>query len=131
MVALSSRHFHPDSPLLQSALLDDWNTYYKQELDERRKYSYPPFCYLLKLTVSRASSPSAEKAARDFRNVISDSNTGRITIDGPAPAFHEKISGKYRWQLVVKSSYRPALVRIIGLLPKSSWSYDIDPADLL
>jgi primosomal protein N' len=54
-----------------------------------------------------------------------------VTIEGPAPSFHEKLGDKYQWQLVLKSRNRAELIKAIKLLPKSGWSYDIDPVTLL
>jgi primosomal protein N' len=89
---------------------------------------FPPFCYLLKLTCRRASSASAERAAKTFAVDIATKRLG-IAVDGPAPAFHEKSQGKFAWQLVLKTKNRRALIEIINTLP-SGWSYDIDPLHL-
>lgn len=124
--------YQPESPLLQAVLHDDWETFYTNEIRERRKYFFPPFCSILKLSCRRATSTSAEKAATAFASHIESLGID-IQVDGPAPAFHEKIEGKYEWQLVLKTRQRSALLRIISELPKagSGWTYDIDPTNLL
>lgn len=121
--------FSPDSPLLHAAVHNDWSAFYNAEIAEREQYFFPPFSHLLKLTVARASSASAEKAARQFKDILSGLSL-HIRIEGPAPAFHEKARGKYVWQLVVKARNRAALIAVIGHLPKT-WTYDIDPSDLI
>jgi len=47
------------------------------------------------------------------------------------PSFHAKTGDKFEWQLIIKSKQRPALLKVIQALPKSGWSYDIDPINLL
>lgn len=121
--------YAPDSPVLKAVLKQNWDDFYHKELAERQTFMFPPFCHLLKLTCRRASSASAQKAAEQLATQIASLRLG-VSIDGPAPAFHEKSQGKFAWQLVVKAKRRDALLQIIADLP-SGWSYDIDPLHLM
>jgi primosomal protein N' (replication factor Y) len=121
--------YDPKNPIIQSAIRNDWASFYENELTERRKFTFPPFCFLLKLTCRRSSAASAEKASQKIVESLRSAKL-RIAIDGPMPSFHELISGKHQWQLVVKSKDRKELLKVIELLP-SGWSYDIDPLNLL
>lgn len=121
--------YTPDSPLLKAILEKDWQTFYQAELRERKTFLFPPFCFLLKLTCRRASSNGAQKTTKAFADTLRASGH-KIIVEGPAPAFHEKIQNKYQWQLVVKAKDRQELTWIIRELP-SGWSYDIDPMNLL
>ncbi|HEX9153239.1 MAG TPA: primosomal protein N' [Candidatus Saccharimonadales bacterium] len=121
--------YAPDSPLLEAIVHKNWSSFYNKELEERRSYLFPPFCHLLKLTCRRASARGAEQAANNFAQELLD-NKLHIRIEGPTPAFHEKIQNKYQWQLIVKSKDRQELVKAVRLLP-SGWLYDIDPVNLL
>lgn len=121
--------YHPDHPILIDALEGNYQHFYQRELDERRQFLFPPFCYLLKITLRRSSLSAVESAAQSLKNDIMLSNT-HVRVEGPAPAFHERIQGKYQWQLVVKAVQRAELLGIISRLPKNC-SYDIDPLDLL
>ncbi|HEX4775031.1 MAG TPA: helicase-related protein, partial [Candidatus Saccharimonadales bacterium] len=121
--------YHPDHPVLQAAIKGDYQTFYKAELTERQEFLFPPFCYLLKLTVRRASIKSAEAAAEKLKEEIEQSDY-RVRVEGPAPSFYERLQNKYQWQLVVKAKDRHELIKIMGALP-SGWSSDLDPMDLL
>jgi len=121
--------YYPDSSLLAAALSDDWHSFYDNEIAERKQYRFPPFCHLLKVSCSRASSVSAERTAKQFKDILLAAGL-HIEVDGPAPAFHEKAGGRYHWQLVIKAQSRSQLLAVLALLP-SNWSYDLDPADLL
>jgi primosomal protein N' (replication factor Y) (superfamily II helicase) len=121
--------YAPDSPLLQAVLSKDWDGFYEREIAERQTFKFPPFCYALKLTCRRASSASAQNAAAKLAQELTQTHAG-ITIEGPTPAFHEKVQNKYAWQLIIKSGSRARLTAIIRALP-SGWSYDIDPMNLL
>ncbi|HSX33877.1 MAG TPA: primosomal protein N' [Candidatus Saccharimonadales bacterium] len=121
--------YNPDSPLLEAVITNNWQSFYEGEIAERQTYHFPPFCYVLKLVCKRASSAAAEKAAHALAQEIARSSS-RLTIDGPAPSFHERTANKYAWQLIIKSNHRGDLTQIISKLP-SGWSYDIDPMNLL
>lgn len=121
--------YHPDHAVLASALKGDYRAFYEAELASRKQFMFPPFCYLLKLTVRRATIDSARAAAEALAQEIT-SGGARVRVEGPAPSFYERLQGRYQWQLVIKARQRGELIRIIEDLP-SGWSYDIDPLDLL
>ncbi len=120
--------YHPDHPVLLAAIGGDYQQFYHTELDSRRQFLFPPFCYLLKLTVRRASLKAAEAAAEKLKQDIEGSY--KVRVEGPAPSFYERLQNKYQWQLVIKARERSELLKIIAALP-ANWSYDIDPIDLL
>lgn len=121
--------YNPQSPLLQAVLDKDWLSFYKNELTERQQFLFPPFCYLLKLSCARATSASAQKASEQFADKLRKLKRP-IIIEGPAPSFHEKSSGKFVWQLVIKAKQRGELVSVVQQLPPG-WTHDIDPMNLL
>lgn len=121
--------YNPENKTLQAAISNDYQTFYETELAERKQFLFPPFCYLLKVTVRRASIDSAEKAAAKLKTEI-ETARHRVRIEGPAPCFQERFQNKFQWQLVIKSVDRSELLKIISHLPANT-SYDLDPVDLL
>lgn len=121
--------YNPDSPLLRSIVHKDWSSFYNHELAEREQFLFPPFCFLMKVWCRRATQQSAQAASTRLAEELQRSGL-HITVEGPAPAFHEKVAGKYQWQLIIKAKQRQQLLDAIVLLP-SGWSHDIDPMNLL
>jgi len=121
--------YHPESPILEAAIKQDYATFYRSEIAERKLFHFPPYYYLLKLSTRRASYKSAETAAAKLKDDIFKQIPG-LEIDGPTPSFYEKFQGKYQVQLVLRSTQRSKLLAAIKLLP-SNWTYDIDPINLL
>lgn len=121
--------YHPDHPVLQAAINGDYDNFYETEMVSRKQFLFPPFCYLMKISVRRASVKAAEQAALQIKADIEQSG-GRVRIEGPAPSFYERLQSKYQWQLVIKAADRSELLKIIPELPQNC-SYDLDPLDLL
>ncbi|HVW23702.1 MAG TPA: primosomal protein N' [Candidatus Saccharimonadales bacterium] len=121
--------YHTDHPVLAAAIKSDYDGFYKTELEKRQQFKFPPFVYLLKLSVRRASLKGAETAANQLKEQLETSGL-KVRAEGPAPSFYEKLQGKYQWQLVIKAVDRNELLKITKDLP-SGWSYDLDPLDLL
>jgi primosomal protein N' (replication factor Y) len=121
--------YSSNSPLLNAVMTGKWDNFYNAELAERRRFSFPPFCYLLKISCRRVSNNAAQKAAEKFASYLRSSKYN-ASIEGPTPSFHEKVQGKYMWQIIVKAKNRKTLISIIKALP-SGWTYDIDPLNLL
>ncbi len=121
--------YHPEHPVLRDAIEVDYQRFYERELAERKRFLFPPYCYMLKLTVRRASLKAAESAAEKLKSEL-QSGAYHVRVEGPAPSFYERFQNKYQWQLVIKATQRSELLKIIANLP-ANWSYDIDPIDLL
>lgn len=121
--------YNPDSELIRSSVNQDYKKFYDNEIIQRKTYKFPPFYYLLKLALRRPSPARAETDARKFKSLILEHKLA-VQVEGPTPAFHEKFNNKFEWQLVVKTTNREALISVIDMLP-ASWSYDIDPINLL
>jgi primosomal protein N' (replication factor Y) len=121
--------FDPDSRPLKAAITKNYTSFYNDQLSSRDKYLFPPFVFLLKIYCKKMGLDRANKACLSLIQQIRELNLP-VKISDPAPAFREKINGKYVWQFVIKSKNRQNLLRIIDLIP-NDWFYDIDPNNLL
>ncbi len=121
--------YDPGSRLIEFSLNKDYEGFNKQELEQRKKYNFPPYTFLLKVNSSRSSSQSAYIASKKLSEMLRIQHS-HIKIEGPSPRFIEKVAGRYTWHLIVKSKNRNNLLEVIHDLP-SNCTYDIDPTDLL
>lgn len=122
--------FQPDNPILAAALNREWIKLYDRELAERRQFNFPPFCFLLKITVSRKTEASAEAYAAKLSGYLK--NLGlKLQVDNPSPAFYERSHGRFNWQVIVRARDRRLLVNALQRLPKGDYVCDLDPLNLL
>ncbi len=120
--------FSPNHPAIKTAATGDYESFIESELRERKALNYPPFVYLLKLSISRASRAAAQAAANQLAAKLK--THPKVLILGPAPAWRETMGGKYNWQIIAKAKDRDRLVKIANSLP-AGWTHDLDPIDLL
>jgi primosomal protein N' (replication factor Y) (superfamily II helicase) len=108
---------------------NSWDSFYKDQLEERKQFAFPPFCYLLKIEIAKKNEKNTQVAAEKLAEELRSKHHS-VQVLGPSPAFIAKQSGTWRWQIIVKANRRSELLSMIKQLPKSC-SYDIDPLSLL
>ena len=118
----------PEHPIMQAILHRSWEDFYEYELAKRKRFLYPPFCYLAVVKISKTKLEGSIEAAQKLFSILQKNK--KIHILGPSPSFYEKKDGKYSWQIIVKSSSRIAIVESLSSLPVG-WISDIDPVSLL
>lgn len=121
--------FQPDDSVVSHAISKNWEKFYESEIEQRRRFGFPPFYHLLRLSVSKGTQKSAQTAATNLASKLRQGGF-KIEVTGPSPAFYEKQRGNYRWQLVIKAKDRSELLKVISVLP-AGWTHDIDPINLL
>lgn len=136
---------HPENPYLQLICDHDYSRFYQLCSKERKDAGFPPFGFI---ALWRAESPRPG-AAIDFLQYICQAGhsikaTGNyrgVQIMDPISSPMEKLAGRYRAQLLVKSSQRKPLHNLLSLwlkemenstqTRKARWSLDIDPIEML
>ncbi len=121
--------YEPDSVVIRSAVARDFKTFYEHALAERQAFRFPPFSYLMKLVVRRATVKGAQNASERLKGELAAAGLP-VEIIGPTPAFYARRGRYFYYQLVVKSKHRDQLLTLAKLVPQD-WQIDLDPADLL
>lgn len=124
--------FQPDSYVIQAAAGHDYLGFYRQELAQRKKLGYPPFSRMVRVEFRHQDNDQAEKAARALaarlHTQIERQERRATEIIGPAPCFFERISGSYRWQIIVRGPEPASLLRDLQI---RDGYIEIDPISLL
>lgn len=99
--------YSPDNQVVQWAAQQDYVRFYFEEIKQRKILNYPPFSSLLRIVVSSSNENKVMKKAGVIAELINeaiDAKEDYIQILGPAPCPVQKISNKYRYQIIVKSN---------------------------
>jgi primosomal protein N' (replication factor Y) (superfamily II helicase) len=121
--------YEPKSFIIQTATARDYKKFYDKALLERQQFRFPPFAYLLKLSVRRKTLSGAESAAEKLKSQLQALGLP-VEIIGPTPSFYGRRGDNYYWQLVARAKNRKDLVMLTQSTP-ADWMIDLDPSDLL
>jgi primosomal protein N' (replication factor Y) len=118
---------HPDNEIIRLAAAQDYYKFYKHEIELRELLEYPPFTRLLFITVEQNSEAKAEKDAERLKERLEA--LGKVL--GPARALPYRLRGRYRWQIVLKSTdaaaQRAVWAAITELKLADSVTVNVDP----
>ena len=125
--------YNPEHYCIQAAQQHDYQTFFDWEIRFRREHGYPPFGELARLLYvgygeSRVER-EAEELAAQIRAVLHADGIADVDLIGPAPAFHRKLRGRYRWQIILRGHGLSQLIPRLILTP--GWSVDVDPVSTL
>jgi primosomal protein N' (replication factor Y) len=124
--------FVPDHYVIRAAAGHNFQSFYEQELAYRRQLGYPPFAELVRLEYRNYDLHKAEQAARDLAAQLQSwlELAGRRStrLIGPAPCFFSRLSGFYRWQIVLCGPDPASLLRGRNL---GEWRLEVNPPSLL
>jgi len=131
--------YNPDALPVLAARTHDYVAYADAELHEREVHGYPPFTRLVQIVSSAVKEDAAARAcgavAQKLRSAFSSQPGVRIL--GPAPAPFARLSGRYRYHLLLKcpleSAVQKHLLDVMSKLRKGSATItvDVDPQTVL
>jgi primosomal protein N' (replication factor Y) (superfamily II helicase) len=122
----------PEARPLQYATHHDADGFVADELIRREALRYPPFASLIRVICSAPEEDAAREAATAIHQRLVDLDAALL---GPAPLF--RLRGRFRTQLVVKTTARQAAIDAVGAAVDAigpgaarhgvSVSVDVDP----
>ncbi|MCJ7769532.1 MAG: primosomal protein N', partial [Dehalococcoidales bacterium] len=124
--------FYPRHYAIQAALKHDYTSFYDKEITYRRQLHNPPFSRIVRLTYNHTNDAlchrEAERMKRLLTAEIDAAGIGGISLVGPAPAFIQRLRGRFRWQLVVRGFELSTFLSRVDIPPR--WVVDVDPLGL-
>lgn len=97
----------PENPVIDMAAAQDYKKFYSSEIILRRTMLYPPFADICMVGFVGSNDDDTARAAGGFMDTLKF-HTQREYSDipiralGPSPASVKKISGKYRYKIILK-----------------------------
>ena len=133
--------YHPEHYSLVCAKAQDYDQFYRREIEFRRSMHYPPFNALINICVHDKEFDRANSTATDLaRELRSATRDAALRILGPAPAPISRIKGEHRFQILIKARARArarealdaAMNKLLarGANPRSI-SIEVDPISLM
>ncbi len=147
--------YMPEHYCIAAAQKHDYIGFYKQELEARNAFRYPPFSHVATLLLRGRDEKEVIDAAHAVRDHLeiwqtdqantspdaSNTESAKVEILGPAPAPLSKIEGKFRWHFLLRSSSVEKISQLLKSLTHESPAaiksnaveivIDIDPTNTL
>ena len=120
--------FRPEHPVLKFAANEDYLGFFEYMINRRKRAKFPPFRFVAKLTITMKTEAIVLKKVRELTSKLSQDS--RLIVSPPQPAFHERTSRGYTWQIILRAKSRKALLEVCSDLDKN-FRVSLDPPGLL
>jgi primosomal protein N' (replication factor Y) len=129
----------PDHYAIQYAAEQDYEKFYRKEIEFRRMLYYPPFGALASVVVRSTSEEDALARSAALGRLLNPAPEG-VRVMGPAPAPVLRVKTEYRYQMLLKTSSRKRLSELLTEVRRfaaaEKWgpanlAIDVDPMTLL
>ncbi|HOL16931.1 MAG TPA: primosomal protein N' [Bacillota bacterium] len=100
--------YHPDHYSIKTAAEQDYEAFYRLELENRRQLGYPPFNDLIRFLFTGTEESAVWEAAASFTRLL-EPLRGQVELLGPAPAPLQRLKTYYRVQTILKGKKLGAL----------------------
>lgn len=103
-------------PLFSYASQEDYLGFFKQEIEIRKLFDYPPFSRMAKLTFKGKNEQKTLEVAKRFEEEITRLLPSTFTIYPVIPSGYPKIKDYYRFKLLIKGKSISLLSKTLGKL---------------
>ncbi len=131
---------HPENPLLATLLQRGYRAFAGELLQERQATTWPPYSHLALLRAEATHAEQPMAFLQQAKQLAARYQVPGVQLLGPLPAPMPKRAGRYRAQLLIQASERPALHQLLKPWvlelenAKTSrqvrWTLDVDPMEL-
>ncbi|WP_026952206.1 replication restart helicase PriA [Algoriphagus mannitolivorans] len=137
-VILQTRN--PDNDLYEKVIRGDYFEFFRQEMFDRKKFYYPPFVKLIRITTRHSDFKTAERAAHALHHKMATIAVKKIVL-GPEKAIVARVKNQYQFESMIKldkagntqHSFKENLSLILEELQSKPefrsvrWVVDVDP----
>ncbi len=130
---------NPDHYAVRLAADQDYEAFYKKELEFRKWMRYPPFAVMANVLVRASHQEDALRMATELGYLLNPPVQG-LRVMGPAEAPVLRVKSEFRYQILLKASGRQILRDALGRLREyaeanrwgaTSLVIDVDPISLM
>ena len=137
--------YAPHHYSIRAARDQDYDRFIRRELRLRQELGWPPYSRMALVRIEGADAGAvaamAERAAKALRSQVGDAKVDAMRVLGPAPAPIERLRGRYRWQVVVRSAEAAAMRAALASMQRQLGDrdardgvfvgIDLDPVNML
>jgi primosomal protein N' (replication factor Y) len=106
----------PEHYSIRCAARHDFARFANYELRYRKRLGYPPFTRMVNIRCEGEDEEKVQACAESIARYLlanTQGENGQAMVLGPAPAPIERLRGRARWQVIIKSKDRRALLALV------------------
>ncbi|KRK65645.1 primosomal replication protein N (factor Y) [Companilactobacillus tucceti DSM 20183] len=101
--------FNPDHYAIKDAAVQDYETFYNQEMYLRHQANYTPYYFTTLISISHKDEGQTLKQAYWLKKQLSTVLSNNSILLGPSPTMISRKQNKYYYQIIVKYKHEPKL----------------------
>ena len=134
--------YNPDSFPIEFSKKQDYDLFYKTEINLRKQLKYPPFCDIIVIGFSGENVQEITNVSTFVYNLLKTNlEKYDFKVFMPMPAPIDKIKNKYRWRIIAKGNVSEEVTIVInkcmqkfyesGIGKKTNIAVDVNPNNMM
>lgn len=129
--------FTPDHYAIQTAVVQDYVAFYKNEIEFRLELKYPPYSRFVNLICTATQENKARDLAVKVSKVLNLVKPDHVETIGPAPAPLSRLKNQFRFHIALRAPIETPLSRIVreslnqlSPIERQGIMVDVDPLSM-
>lgn len=110
--------YTPEHYSIELAGSNEFEAFYRREMETRKSFQYPPYYYLALITVSHPIQAKAMEVTKEISRLLEKHLSEQAKVLGPTPSPLTRIKDRYRFQCMIKYKNEPNLESIVKKIIK-------------
>jgi primosomal protein N' (replication factor Y) len=124
----------PDHPTILTASRQDYHSFFRDELEIRKTFNFPPFTHIVKFVFHGPDERSVQAAATSWAAELQKRLPAQFLCHPALPCGHAKINDRWRYQCLIRGPSVSAITAIVEQIDQKHRSppgvqrfCDVDP----
>jgi primosomal protein N' (replication factor Y) len=110
----------PEHPVIQAAARQDYDAFFKDEVEIRQTFLYPPYAHILKFVFHAEDKEKVLEATHSLAEFLQKQLPPQFICHAALPCGHTKINDKWRFQCLVRGPSVLAVTAAVEQLDKKA-----------
>ncbi|WP_241154545.1 primosomal protein N' [Streptococcus hyointestinalis] len=116
--------YNPDHYAIQLAKKQDYETFYRYEMNVRKQMSYPPYYYTVGITLSLADELELTRKAYQVLAMLKETLSPEAKLLGPTPKPIARTHNLYHYHIIIKYRFEDNLETVLNRI--LDWTQEKD-----
>lgn len=116
--------YNPDHYAIQLAKQQDYETFYRYEMNVRKQMSYPPYYYTVGITLSLADELELTRKAYQVLAMLKEALSPEAKLLGPTPKPIARTHNLYHYHIIIKYRFEDNLETVLNRI--LDWTQEKD-----